>query len=292
MTTTVSNSFSTPSRQTYTLNCNGKLLDLTVPIVMGILNITPDSFYDGGKFTEESIIKAHVEQMLFHGAQIIDIGAVSSRPGSSEISLNEELRLLIPVIQLISRTFPEAVLSIDTTRDKVAIEAIESGAHIINDISGGNDDKKMFETIAELRVPYVLMHMQGTPPTMQANPKYENVLDEVLKSLQHRIHELIKLGVKDVIIDPGFGFGKTVSHNFQLLNNLEHFHQLDCPILVGLSRKSMINKTLNIKAIDALNGTTVLNTIALQKGASILRVHDVKEAVDAVKLVQSLNIID
>lgn len=290
MTIPVTNLNASFQQPTFSLRCNGKLLDLTVPVIMGILNVTPDSFYDGGKFTEESIMKAHVEQMLLMGAKIIDIGAASSKPGAEEINVNEELKRLIPAIQFISQEFPNAILSVDTFRSEVAKQAIINGVHIINDISGGDFDDMMFETVAALKVPYILMHMQGNPQTMQKEPIYGNVVIDVFKSLQKRIIKLRKAGVIDIIIDPGFGFGKSVVQNFQLLNNLEHFLQLDCPIMVGFSRKSMINKVLEIKAIDALNGTTILNTIALQKGVSILRVHDVKEAIEAIRLVQALKL--
>ncbi len=290
MTIPVTNLNASSREPSFSLRCHGKLLDLTAPVVMGILNVTPDSFYDGGKFTEESIMKAHVEQMLLMGAKIIDIGAVSSRPGATEIDGKEELNRLIPAIQLISQHFPNTILSADTFRAEVAKQAILNGAHIINDITGGDFDDTMFETVAALKVPYILMHMQGNPQTMQKEPLYENVVIDVFKSLQKRIVKLRKAGVIDIIIDPGFGFGKTVTQNFQLLNNLEHFLLLDCPIMVGLSRKSMINKLLEIKAIDALNGTSILNTIALQKGISILRVHDVKEAVEAIRLVHALKL--
>jgi len=284
----MSNNFKSTSIP-FSIQCKGKLLDLKTPITMGILNITPDSFFDGGKFTEESIMLAQVENMLLLGAQIIDIGASSSRPGSMPITEEEELFRLLPALTKISKTFPGAILSIDTYRSEVAKEAILNGAHIINDISGGDFDEKMFKTIAELKVPYILMHMQGKPQNMQINPTYDNVVVDILKSLKNKVARLINAGVNDIIIDPGFGFGKTVSHNFQILNNLEHFSILGCPILVGLSRKSMINKVLNIKSTEALNGTSILNTIALQKGASILRVHDVKEAVEAIQLVDALN---
>lgn len=290
MTIPVTNLNASFQQPTFSLRCKGKLLDLTVPVIMGILNVTPDSFHDGGKFTEESIMKAHVEQMLLMGAKIIDIGAASSKPGAEEINVNEELKRLIPAIQFISQEFPNAILSVDTFRSEVAKQAIINGVHIINDISGGDFDDMMFETVAALKVPYILMHMQGNPQTMQKEPIYGNVVIDVFKSLQKRIIKLRKAGVIDIIIDPGFGFGKSVVQNFQLLNNLEHFLQLDCPIMVGFSRKSMINKVLEIKAIDALNGTTILNTIALQKGVSILRVHDVKEAIEAIRLVQALKL--
>lgn len=284
----MSNNFKSTSIP-FSIQCKGKLLDLKTPIIMGILNITPDSFFDGGKFTEESIMLAQVEKMLLLGAKIIDIGASSSRPGSVPITKEEELFRLIPALTKISKTFPDVILSIDTYRSEVAKEAILNGAHIINDISGGDFDEKMFETIAELKVPYILMHMLGRPQNMQINPTYENVVVDILKSIQNKVALLRIAGVNDIIIDPGFGFGKTVGQNFQILNNLEHFRLIGCPIMVGLSRKSMINKVLNVKPAEALNGTSILNTIALQKGATILRVHDVKEAVEAIQLVDALN---
>jgi dihydropteroate synthase len=276
------------NRTPYSLNCRGALVDLSSPVVMGILNLTPDSFYDGGKFTEENIIPAHIEQMVLHGAMIIDIGAASSRPGATLVSEEEELNRLLPVLRQIRSRFPNLVLSVDTWRSKVAIAAVDAGADIINDISGGDMDPEMFRTMADLKVPYILMHMQGTPATMQKEPSYENVVTEVLKSLQQKVQNLRNLGVNDIVVDPGFGFGKSTVHNYRLLADLELFHQLQCPVLVGFSRKSMINKVLGTSPKTALNGTSVLNTIALQKGASILRVHDVLEATQCIQLVNQL----
>lgn len=258
---------------------------------MGILNVTPDSFFDGGHYNEADELLARAEKHLNEGADILDIGAVSTRPKAEEVSESEELSRLIPAVEMLRRKFPEAILSVDTFRSVVARKAIETGADMINDISGGTMDDHMFETIAELQVPYVLMHIQGTPQTMQENPTYTNVVQEVFDALLEKKTRLQNLGVHDIIIDPGFGFGKNVEHNFALLAHLERFEILNCPILVGVSRKSMINRVLGTKPENALNGTTALNTLALERGASILRVHDVKEAVECVKLVEALNAI-
>jgi dihydropteroate synthase len=271
-----------------TINCKGKILNLQHPIVMGILNITPDSFYDGGKNNSETTVLKKVEQMLVEGASIIDIGATSTKPGAKLVSQEEEILRLLPVLKIVINQFPEIIISIDTFRSYVAEMAIKEGAAIINDVSGGEMDEKMFETIARLNVPYILMHMQGTPQTMQQNPEYKDVVKEIIFILSGKVEKLKQLGVKDIIIDPGFGFGKTVAHNYQLLKNLNCFIFFDLPILVGVSRKSMINKVLNVKPNEALNATSVLNTIALINGVDILRVHDVKEAVEAIKLVEML----
>ena len=275
-------------RMIYQLNCRGKLLDVSNPVVMGILNVTPDSFYDGGKFNNESNIIKQVEKMLTEGAAIIDIGAVSTRPGAQDVSEEEEMQRLIPVVKFIHQQFPSAVLSIDTYRSRIAEMAIENGAAIINDISAGEFDKNMFATIARLQVPYVMMHIQGTPQTMQLNPVYENVTLDIIRFFVKRLEQLRNIGVKDIIIDPGFGFGKTVEHNYELLASLESFKFFECPIIVGVSRKAMINKVIHTKAENALNGTTVVNTIALLNGANILRVHDVKEAMEAIAIVNKL----
>lgn len=271
------------------LNVNGKLIDLSTPKVMGILNITPDSFYSNSrtKTIDEALTKA--ARFLNEGATFIDIGGYSSRPGAKDISADEETDRLVPVVEVLAKEFPEAIISIDTFRAKVAEETIRAGAHIINDIASGDMDDKMFETIAKLQVPYMIMHMQGTPQNMQQNPVYNNVLLEVIDYLAKKIAALKALHVHDVIIDPGFGFGKTTQHNYELLNQMEAFKIFKLPILVGFSRKGMIYKTLGTSAAEALNGTTVLNTIALQKGAGILRVHDVKEAVECVRLVGMLD---
>lgn len=271
-----------------TLNCNGTLVDLSAPIVMGILNVTPDSFYDGGQHLQQTTILRKVEQMLSEGASIIDIGGMSSRPGANIISVEEELKRVLPVIQLILQNHPTAIISIDTVHTKVAREAIAIGASLVNDISAGQIDKNMYKSVAELGVPYVLMHMQGRPNNMQQLPTYEDVTLTVLDFLIQEVGKLRALGVKDIIVDPGFGFGKSSSHNFQLLKKLHIFKILDVPILVGLSRKSMIYKTLGISPKEALNGTSVLHLAALQQGASMLRVHDVKEAVETIKLFELL----
>jgi dihydropteroate synthase len=280
------------SKQTnvpYSLNFKGKLVELNRPLVMGILNLTTDSFYDGGKFTEERLISEQVEKMVSEGADIIDVGASSSRPGSTEIDQKLEESRLEPVIKMLAKSFPSILISVDTTRSIVAEKVVDWGADMINDISAGGNDKNMFATIAKLSVPYAIMHMQGTPKEMQNNPSYNNVVIEVNQYLNEKVYQLQEYGINDVIIDPGFGFGKTIEHNFALLNNLDFFQNIGRPILVGISRKSMITKTLEIKNVDALNGTTVLNTIACMKGASILRVHDVKEAVEVVKLLTMID---
>lgn len=268
----------------YTMNCGGRLISFDKALVMGIINLTPDSFYHKSRVYSETNALLQAEKMLAEGADILDLGAVSTRPGSEEISEEEELKRLLPALINIRKTFPESIISVDTWRASVAIIAIDNGANIINDISGGTMDAKMFEIIAQLKVPYILMHIQGTPQTMQQNPIYNDAVNEVIDFLAKRVQELRLMGVADIMVDPGFGFGKTIEHNFTLLKNLEKFKILDCPILVGISRKSMITKFLNITTNEALNGSTVLNTIALMKGAKILRVHDVKEAVEAVKL--------
>ncbi|KRT16891.1 dihydropteroate synthase [Pedobacter ginsenosidimutans] len=271
------------------LNIKGKLIDLSFPKVMGILNITPDSFYSNSrtKSIDEALTKA--AQFLHEGATFIDIGGYSSRPGANDISTSEEVDRLVPVVESLVKAFPEAIISIDTFRAKVAEETISAGAHIINDIAAGDMDEQMFETVAKLQVPYMMMHMKGTPQNMQQNPVYDNVLLEVIDYLAKKVAALKALHVHDVIIDPGFGFGKTIEHNYELLNQLEAFKIFKLPILVGFSRKGMIYKTLGTSAAEALNGTSVLNTIALQKGAGILRVHDVEEAVECVKLVGMLS---
>ena len=271
-----------------TINCKGTLLDLNSPKVMGILNITPDSFYDGGMYKDEISILNQTEKMLVDGATFIDVGAYSSRPGAAEVSEEEELKRIVPVIELLIKKFPDIIISVDTFRSKVAKETISLGAAIINDISGGNLDSKMYETIAKLEVPYILMHMAGTPKTMQNNPTYEDVTKDLIYFFSEKIDQLHRLNVSDIIIDVGFGFGKTIEHNFQLLRNMSLFQHLDKPILAGLSRKSMLYKTLDITAQEALNATTSANTIALLNGANILRVHDVKEAVEAITLVNQL----
>ena len=272
-----------------TIRYNGKLIDLAKPLVMGILNITPDSFYDGGRYTTVNDAVTHAGELLKQGADIIDIGACSSRPGSDCLSNSEELKRLMPVLGQIRQQFPEAILSVDTFRAEVANEVVSAfGDLIINDISGGLLDNKMFDTVARLKVPYVLMHLKGTPQNMQHNPTYGNVTKEVIKQLSEGVYRLHQLGVSDVIIDPGFGFGKTLEHNYQLFNHLDAFRFFELPLMVGISRKSMIYNMFNFGPGDSLNGTTVLNTLALQAGASILRVHDVKPAVEAIAIYEKL----
>lgn len=271
-----------------TINCKGTLVDLSTPKIMGILNITPDSFYDGGFLKNEMEILGQAEKMLNEGASFLDIGGYSSRPGATDISVTEEINRVIPVIELVLKNFPETLISIDTFRSEVAQNAIESGAAIINDISAGMLDVAMLSTVAQQQVPYIMMHLRGTPQTMQNYTDYENVTLEVLHYFSKRIATARALGINDIIADPGFGFAKTLEQNFELLNHLELFKRLEVPLLVGLSRKSMIYKTLGITPKEALNGTTTLNTIALLKGANILRVHDVKEAVECVELFKKL----
>ena len=271
-----------------TINCKGQLIDLSSPKVMGILNITPDSFYDGGTHKNEKDFLIHVEQMLNEGATFIDVGAYSSRPNADHVSEEEELKRIIPIVNLILTEFPESLISIDTFRSKVAKQSIEAGAALINDISAGKLDNNMLQTIANLHVPYIMMHMRGTPKNMQQQTTYDNLVKDILFYFSERIAAAKALGIIDIIIDPGFGFAKTVEQNFELLNTLELFKMIEKPILVGVSRKSMIYKTLETSAKEALNGTSILNTVALQKGAGILRVHDVKEAMECVKLVESL----
>jgi dihydropteroate synthase len=268
-----------------TINCKGTLVDVSSPKVMGILNCTPDSFFDGGKYKNESDILSQVEKMLLEGATFIDVGAYSSRPGAQHVSEEEELQRMLPVIHLLMKNFPEIIISIDTFRSKIAREAINAGGAMINDISGGKMDVAMFETVATLQVPYILMHMLGTPQNMQKNPVYKDVTQELISFFADTMN---RLKLNDVLIDVGFGFGKTKEHNFELLKNLALFKNLEVPILAGISRKSMLYKTLNISAQEALNATTSANTIALLNGANILRVHDVKEAVEAIHIVNQI----
>ena len=255
-----------------------------IPIVMGILNLTTDSFYDGGNYLTDEKIILKVKTMLDEGASIIDIGAQSSKPGAMQISSKEELKKILPTIKLLKSKFKNIIISVDTFWSNTAKQSVLKGANIINDISAGEIDKNMLRTIAKLNVPYIMMHMQGTPEIMQDNPQYNNVTLEVINFFKHKIRILSKLGFKKIIIDPGFGFGKTMQHNYQLLNNLTQFKNLKKPILVGASRKSMIYKLLDIETDKALNGTSIINTIALQNGANILRVHDVKEAIECIKI--------
>ena len=271
-------------RKKATLNAGGWLIDLSSPKVMGIINVTPDSFFAGSRKQGIEEASEQAGKMLAEGAAFLDLGAYSSRPGADDISVQEETDRLLPVVEAISERFPEAVLSVDTFRSKVAAAAINAGAHIINDISGGQLDEDMFATIARLQVPYILMHMKGSPQTMLKEAHYEDVFAEVYDYFVDRCYQLKQLGVHDVIIDPGLGFAKKAEHSYALINHLQDFNVLQLPLLVGVSRKTMIYKTLGVTADQALNGTTALNTIALTKGANILRVHDVKEAVEAVKI--------
>lgn len=268
-----------------TLNIRGRLVNLSTPVIMGILNVTPDSFYDGGKYNSDLAIVTQAEKMIEEGATFLDVGGYSSRPGAEEISVEEESKRVLTAIRTIVKKFPEVILSIDTFRSQVAYAAIQEGAAMVNDISGGEHDRAMFEMVANLQVPYILMHMRGNPETMNQFATYENLLKDITNYFHQKIHQLQAYGVKDIIIDPGFGFAKTTQQNFELLNVLEYFKIVNKPLLVGLSRKSTIWKTLATTADQALNGTTCLNTIALLKGANILRVHDVKEAMETVKLI-------
>lgn len=271
------------------INVNGKLMDLSQPQVMGILNVTPDSFYAGSRGVAEPDIIDRLRQMTDEGASIIDIGAYSSRPDADDVSTEEEMARLRHALNLVRQHQPDAVVSVDTFRADVARMCVEEyGVAMVNDISAGEMDDEMYPTIARLGVPYIAMHMKGTPQTMQINPQYEHFLKEIFYFFSEKVQKLRDLGVKDIIIDPGFGFGKTIEHNYQLMNHLEEFKLFGLPLLVGISRKSMIYKLLGTTPEEALNGTTVLNTIALQKGAHILRVHDVKAAVEAVKIVEKM----
>ncbi len=268
------------------IRCGEKIIDFSTPRIMGILNVTPDSFYDGGRYTNKTVIIERVRIMLEEGADIIDVGAVSTRPGAKEVSAKDELERLLPVIKLLKKEFPRAILSVDTFRSETAYACINEGAHIINDISGGTFDKNMFKTVADLKVPYVLMHIHGTPETMQLNPITENVVEKVKSFFTEKVNELRNLGVKDIILDPGFGFGKSMPSNYQLLKNLKNLRTDNLPVLTGVSRKSLVNKILGTSPDEALNGTTVLHTIALLNGTDILRVHDVKAAKESVKIVE------
>lgn len=271
-----------------TLNCKGRLLSLERPVVMGILNTSPDSFYDGGRYQSLDAALRQTEQMLSEGAAIIDVGGMSSRHGAAQISIQEELRRVLPVIEAIAGRFPEAFISIDTVHAQTAREAVAAGACIVNDISAGRLTEGMYETVAELGVPYILMHMQGRPETMQQQAQYDDVVQEVLDFLIAEVGRLQAAGVKDILLDPGFGFGKTIEHNFQLLQNLHVLGILPYPVLAGISRKSMIYRSLGIPPEEALNGTTALHIVALQQGALLLRVHDVAEAVQVVRLWEQL----
>lgn len=267
------------------LNFAHNSLSLTTPAVMGILNLTPDSFFDGGKYNSEEKIIAQVEKMLAEGASLIDAGGYSTRPGAADIPKAEELERVVPVIALLRKRFPSLIISVDTFRSRVAHEAVKAGADLVNDISGGTLDERMLETVASLNVPYIMMHIKGSPQTMQQQADYTDVFAEVMDYFVHRINLAISKGVRQLIIDPGFGFAKSTEHNYLLLGRLREFKKLGFPLLAGVSRKSMVNRVIGTKAEHALNGTTVVNTLALLNGADILRVHDVKEAVEAVKIV-------
>ncbi len=271
-----------------TINCNGNLIDITCPRVMGIINLTPDSFYDGGKYKNETSVLGQIEKMLSEGATFIDLGAYSSRPGAADITIEEELKRVVKLLEQAVKRFPNALFSIDTFRSRVAKECLIRGAALVNDISAGSIDTNMMDVIAEHQVPYIIMHMRGTPQSMKDKSSYKNVTVEVMDELSKKVIEARTKKINDVIIDPGFGFSKTLQQNYKLLNHLERFSTFDLPILVGMSRKSMIYKALNTTPKDALNGTTALNGIALIKGANILRVHDVKEAMECIQLVKHM----
>jgi dihydropteroate synthase len=266
------------------LNIKGSVLDLSIPKIMGVLNVTPDSFYDGGIYSSEKKILKQVEKMVLDGADIIDVGGYSSKPGATSITIEEEEKRVIPIIKLIYKTFKESIISVDTFRSEISEKSINAGASIINDISGGDLDNNIYKIAGKYKTPYIIMHMRGNPSNMQNNPVYKNINYEIIKDLSKKIDLAQNNGVCDIIIDPGFGFGKTIEHNYQILNNLKLYKILDNPILLVISRKSMIYKLLKTEPSKALNGTTVLNTIALINGANILRVHDVKEAKEVIKL--------
>lgn len=271
-----------------TINCKGELVDLSKPKIMGILNVTPDSFFDGGKYKDEKSIILQTEKMLNEGATFIDVGAYSSRPGAENVSEEEELARILPIVSLLIQEFPKILLSIDTFRSKIVAKCLEAGAALINDISAGRFDEEMFPTIAKFKVPYIMMHMKGTPQNMQQETAYENLLTDIRYYFSERLAIARAMGIHDIIIDPGFGFAKNLKQNYELLQKLNLFQTLNLPVLAGLSRKSMIYKTLETDAQNALNGTTALNMVALNQGTNILRVHDVKEAVECVKLYESL----
>ncbi|MEX0315298.1 MAG: dihydropteroate synthase [Allomuricauda sp.] len=271
-----------------TINCKGTLIDLTTPKVMGILNLTPDSFYDGGKYNNEAHILKQVEKMLTDGATFIDMGAYSSRPGAEHVAEDDELKRLFPILELILKNFPETLVSVDTFRSKVASESLQRGAALINDISAGNLDENMFATIGQYQVPYIMMHLKGTPQSMQKKVVYNDLIKDLRFYFSEKMSKAAQHKINDVIIDPGFGFAKTTEQNYTLLNHMDLFKTFEVPLLIGLSRKSMIYKILNSSPSEALNGTTALHTIALLKGANILRVHDVKEARECVELIEAL----
>lgn len=270
------------------INCNGNLIDLSTPKVMGILNVTPNSFYDGGKHKEINSIIHQVDKMLSEGADFIDIGAYSSKPSAEFVSEEEEIKRLVPIVKSLVETFPNIILSVDTFRAKVAKASVENGVAMVNDIAAGLLDDKMLETVAALKVPYIMMHMRGNPQTMQSLTNYNDIVKEMIFYFSERIQKARSFGISDIVIDPGFGFAKTLEQNYEVLHKMELFEMLELPLLAGISRKSMIYKVLENSPQEALNGTSVLNTIALQKGAKILRVHDVKEAVECIKLVSKL----
>jgi len=287
----ISHSASKFLKRKNSIDLGGELIDLSSPIIMGVLNVTPDSFYDGGTLTDEKKLLRRAGEMLKKGATILDVGAVSTRPGAEIISTKEELERLLPAVSAIRKEFPDVHISIDTYRSWVALRVMETiGPVIVNDISGGELDSKMFETIGKLKVPYILTHMKGTPRNMQDNPHYENVVREVSSWLSDKVRKLTKAGVNDIVIDPGFGFGKDIVHNYELLNRLDSFKVFQLPVMVGVSRKSMIWRVLDTKPEASLNGTTVLNTMALIGGADILRVHDVKEAMEVVLLFHAIKL--
>lgn len=271
-----------------TINCNGKLLNLECPAIMGILNSSKESFFDGGRYQSDSELLSRAVKLIGEGAQIIDIGVMSTKPGAPLLEVREEAIRAVHVTKLLRAQFPNTILSIDTQRTQVVIAAADQGIDMVNDISGGNFDQTMFTAVAELKLPYILTHIQGNPKTMQNNPSYEDVVMEVMSSLAFKLHQLRSLGVNDIIVDPGFGFGKTIEQNFKLLNEIDSFQVLNAPVMVGLSRKGMIHKSLDTNPEGALNGSTALHAIALYKGADILRVHDVREAKEVVKLIQKL----
>lgn len=272
-----------------TINCQGKLLDLSKPVVMGIINITEDSFFAGSRTQHIDLVLERAAQLIAEGAQILDIGAQSTRPGAVTVGPDTELERLVPAVRILKEHFPQAVLSIDTYYANVAEQTVHAGAAIVNDVSAGDLDAAMIPTVGRLQVPYIAMHMQGTPANMQQQPHYEDVVQDVLDYFVRKRAECLEAGIKDIIIDPGFGFGKTLAHNYTLLKKLHVLHMLECPLLVGISRKSMIYKLLDSSPAEALNGTTILHTLALQQGAHILRVHDVKAAIEAVKITQYMN---
>ncbi|MCF6365803.1 MAG: dihydropteroate synthase [Bacteroidales bacterium] len=276
-----------------TINCKGKLTDFSKPKIAGILNITPDSFYDGGKYNKSGEIHRRIDEMISEGADFIDVGAYSSRPGAKHISKDEELKRLLPALNYLQKEYPEQIVSLDTFRAEIAKIAIEDyGVAMINDISAGNSDEKMFSLIAEKNVPYIIMHMQGTPQTMQKNTQYDDLLNDIIKFFAEKIFKANKIGINDIIVDPGFGFGKTLNQNYQILNELDKFKILDCPVMAGISRKSMIYKLLELSPEDVLPGTIALNMTALLKGANILRVHDVKETKQLIEVYYKLHLGD